>query len=337
MASKQYEDKGARPKTFPSQGGGSTSTQNVSEHQCNSQESVLESDVVPDAIPVFLDIVDVVVIYSKEDYEVASDKFIPWLKDRAMGINEPDARIYLYDDISVDINLFRKTEDMATRCMKILVYITEHFMANTELKSIVEELIFLTRFGNAEEAKQHISNIYKLGSDIGIETNPLDSLTECVLQQKKSALMPVQTTEKKIGFTGLLAIHPIIQFFAVEQNKKCKENMASNVIRAAINDRRKYQQGQQNATCQHQRQQNLQASYHSHMLHVSQMERNPQPCRSTRHEHMTDFGNQHSTSDQFILENQVTNEAVSFDSTVGFPSPTSQPMNSQVVSSKFNW
>ncbi|XP_069101501.1 uncharacterized protein [Argopecten irradians] len=305
MASKQYEDKGARPKTFPSQGDGSTFTQNVSEHPHVSQGSGLESDVVPDAVAspmaqyrggFFYEqvpsgasgdshaefhgpqphIVDVVVIYSKEDYEVASYKFIPWLKDRAMGINEPDARIYLYDDISVDINLFRKTEDMATRCMKILVYITEHFMANTELKSIVEELIFLTRFGNAEEAKQHISNIYKLGSDIGIETNPLDSLTECVLQQKKSALMPVQTTEKKIGFTGLLAIHPIIQFFAVEQNKKYKEKMASNVIRAAINDRRKYQQGQQNATCQHQRQQNLQASYHSHMLHVSQMERNPQ-------------------------------------------------------------
>ncbi|XP_033746469.1 uncharacterized protein LOC117331722 isoform X2 [Pecten maximus] len=263
MASKQSNDNGARPKTnFKS---------NIQNQECSKMETEkkerlennqgqdkhvrLGTDLDNDSVPYApqdtslpgptgetdsesdLLLVDLVVIYTKEDFDKVDTEFIPWLKKMARQCNI-DARIYLYDDSVVlkRDNIFRKADDVLAKCMKILVYITENFMKDKSLTGIVEELICLTRFMDDTEINEHISKISQLANNMN---RNLDLLHECVLRQKENAVMRVQTTAKKIRFTGLQANNNIIEFFDLEKNARLKERVAKNVITKAFMDREK--------------------------------------------------------------------------------------------------
>ncbi|XP_021347674.1 uncharacterized protein LOC110446710, partial [Mizuhopecten yessoensis] len=248
MASSQPDDKGARPKTNLQSNSGHQKNKNErgrAKHD-NQSGSDVEKDSVPNSVqgnappgfhqPPYL--VDVAVIYAKEDYDQVEDKFVPWLKRMAWKTNLVDARIHLYDDpkVSSEANVFSQTKNVTAKCMKIFVFITDNLMEDKILKGVVDEMTFLTRFITEDEAKQHISKISE-------KLHPVCAkyLSECVQRQKENALIPVQTKDKKINFFGLISIRPIL-YYDLEKNSRVKEKIAQNCIQGAMEDRTKLQQ-----------------------------------------------------------------------------------------------
>ncbi|XP_021349158.1 uncharacterized protein LOC110447644 [Mizuhopecten yessoensis] len=261
MASSQPDDKGARPKTNSQSNSGHKKERGRAKHD-NQSGSDVEKDSVPNSeqgnVPPGVQqlpyLVDVAVIYAKEDYDQVETEFVPWLKEKAMKFNLVGARIHLYDDSDVcsEANVFSQTMNVTTKCMKILAFITDKFMKDKILTGVLEELIMMTRFITEDEAKQHISKISE-------KLHPVRAkyLSECVQRQKVNALIPVQTVDKNINFIGLKAITPI-PFYDLEKNSGFKERKAQGVIKVAMEDRRKLQQYITNSenramsSCEHQ-------------------------------------------------------------------------------------
>ncbi|XP_060085449.1 uncharacterized protein LOC132564844 [Ylistrum balloti] len=260
MASKQPDDKGPRTNTNQDKNHIPRGTlenpmspfqrSNISKNgQTRGRHNdELEYDAVMDSGPTthsqayeFQDqipnLVDVVVIYSNEDFDLVKTKFVPWLTDLAREAEDilSDPTIHLYDDYDIfpQVNVHRQTEEVSAKCMKILVFITDNLMKNEKLKHLVEELIELTKFMDKDEARNHIAKISGLTSNQKI----VEYLFDCILRQRGNAIIPVQTKAEKIGFTGLRSIRSI-QFYDLTENPRFKEYVATGVIKAAIKERK---------------------------------------------------------------------------------------------------
>ncbi|XP_071181507.1 uncharacterized protein [Mytilus edulis] len=166
-------------------------------------------------------LMEVVIVYAKSDYDQAS-RYKEYLEKIAEKGRMPDITIVLYTSEDFPNNDVKVVEEVVNRSMRVLMLLSGNFATEVNLNFIKEETIGLTRLQEIPPQEQ------------------MSLFATTIMNRKKNCIRPVHTVSKKDRYyktpVGLSVLRPF-EFFDNNKNQKYEDDIALSFLKKAREDR----------------------------------------------------------------------------------------------------